>query len=313
MKRASVLALLIAAGALSIAIAAQQPAAPGGPGQPQGSRTVQVEKLNDNLFVLRGGGGNTAAFVTATGVVVVDTKLPGWGQPIIDKIRELTGKPVTMIVNTHTHGDHVGGNVEFPATVDIVAHENTRANMDRMQSPPGMGPAQPPAQTIQANKGKGLPTRTFTDRLTLGEGSDRVDLYYFGRGHTNGDALVVFPALQTMHAGDLFPGKNPPFIDTNNGGSGVEYPETLTKVHAGVPNVTAIITGHSTVMRWDDLKEFAEFNRDFLNAVREAKKAGKTVDEIAGSWTVPAKYSGYAATKPERLRANVQAIYDEIQ
>ena len=83
-------------------------------------RVVEVEKLKDNLFVLRGGGGNTAVFVQTNGVTVVDTKNPGWGQPILDKIKELTPKPVTTIINTHTHGDHVSGNVEFPATVDIV-------------------------------------------------------------------------------------------------------------------------------------------------------------------------------------------------
>ena len=160
MKRASVLAGLIGAGALTLAVAAQQPPAPGGGrGQPQGPKVIEVEKLKDNLFVLRGAqsGGNTAVFVTATGVVVVDTKNPGWGQPILDKIKELTDKPVTTIINTHTHGDHVSGNVEFPATVDIVAHENTKENMNRMASPPGMGPAQPPPQTIfQANNGKGF-------------------------------------------------------------------------------------------------------------------------------------------------------------
>ena len=317
MTRAGVLTGLIAAGTLSLAIAAQQQPPAGGRGgqQPQGPRVVEVEKLKDYLYVLRGGGGNTAVFIMADGVVVVDTKNPGWGKPILDKIKELTDKPVTLIINTHTHGDHVSGNVEFPPTVDIVTHENTRANMERMASPPGMGPAQPPAQTIfQANNGKGLPTRTFTHVMSIGgTGDDRIDLYYFGRGHTNGDALVVFPAWQTMHAGDLFPGKTLPLIDSNNGGSGVEYPETLAKLHGGVKNVTSIITGHSTVMTWDDLREFAEFNRDFLNAVREGKKAGKTVDEIASAWTIPSKYTGYAAPQPNRLRASIEATYREIE
>ena len=305
MKRALILGLLVLGGGLAIVKA--QPAA-------DAPRVVTTEKVKDNLFVLRGGGGNTAVFVVADGVVVVDTKLPGWGQPILDKIKELTPKPVTTIINTHTHGDHVSGNVEFPATVDVVTHENTKTNMDRMASPPGMGPAQPPAQTIfQANNGKGLPKRTFKDRLTIGTGADRVELYYFGRGHTNGDALIVFPALQTMHFGDLFPGKNVPIIDANNGGSGVEYPETLSKAHSGIKDVTSIITGHSTVMTWDDLREFAEFNRDFLNAVREAKKAGKTAEEAAAAWTVPSKYSGYSAPQPQRLRVNIEAVYREIQ
>jgi glyoxylase-like metal-dependent hydrolase (beta-lactamase superfamily II) len=313
MKRGVVLGVLIGAGALSLAVRAQQPASSSG--QPeQGERTVEVEKLKENLFVLRGGGGNTAAFVTGSGVIVVDTKNPGWGQPILDKIKELTDRPVTTIINTHTHGDHVSGNVEFPATVDIIVQENTRANMDRMASPPGFGQTQQkPAQTIfQANSGRGLPKRTFKDRLTIGKGDDRVDLYHFGRGHTNGDALVVFPTLRTIHFGDLFPGKQVPIIDSNNGGSGVAYPDTLMKAHAGVRNVDSIITGHSTVMTWNDLREFAEFTRDFLNAVREGKKAGRTVEEIAASWSVPAKYTGYAAPQPARLRANIEAIFKEI-
>ena len=93
---------------------------------------IEVEKLRDNLFMLKGGGGNTAVFIRADGVIVVDTKNPGWGQPILDKIKELTPKPVTTIINTHTHGDHVSGNVEFPATVDVVTQENTKANMEKM-------------------------------------------------------------------------------------------------------------------------------------------------------------------------------------
>ena len=70
-------------------------------------------------------------FVTATGVVVVDTKNPGWGQPILDKIKTLTDKPVTTIINTHTHGDHVSGNVAFPATVEVITQENTKKYMDQ--------------------------------------------------------------------------------------------------------------------------------------------------------------------------------------
>src|SRR2546426_4303905 len=113
MRRALVLGVLIGVGALSLAATAYQ--AP-----PQGPKVIEVEKLKDNLFLLKGGGGNTAVFVNANGVTVIDAKNPGWGQTILDKIKELTPKPVTTLINTHTHGDHVSGNVEFPATVDVV-------------------------------------------------------------------------------------------------------------------------------------------------------------------------------------------------
>jgi len=247
-------------------------------------------------------------------VVVVDTKNPGWGQPLLDKIKSVTEKPVTMIINTHTHGDHVSGNVEFPATVEVVTHENTAKNMEAMRPATGITPAAgAPANIFKENGGRGMPKRTFKDTMTLGKGDDRIELHYFGRGHTNGDAFVVFPALRVMHAGDIFSGKNIPLLDANNGGSGVEIGKTLAKAADGVKNVDQIITGHSTVMTVADLKDYAAFNNDFAAAVQAAKKAGKTPDEVASSWKIPAKYTGYAEPAAARLRANVQVVWDETK
>jgi cyclase len=312
MKRVMVLVALLAVGSLPLVIAAyQQPAR--GSSQQEPPKVVQVEKLSENLFVLKGGGGNTAVFITAKGVVVVDTKNPGWGQPILDKIKELTSKPVTTILNTHTHGDHVSGNVEFPASVEVITHKNTKANMEKMATPSGIVPQQPVTNIFQANNGKGMPKKTFDDKTSIGSGNDRIDLYYFGRGHTNGDAWIVFPALRVMHAGDIFSGKNIPLLDAINGGSGVAMPDTLAKAANSVKNVDTIITGHSTQMTMNDLRDYAEFNRDFLKAVQEGKKAGKSVDDVANSWTIPAKYTGYAAPQPARLKSNVQVVFDELK
>jgi glyoxylase-like metal-dependent hydrolase (beta-lactamase superfamily II) len=294
MKRGLVLGALVLVGALSIGLSAYQPPAADAP------KVIEVEKLKPNLFVLRGGGGNTAVFVTTDGVIVVDAKNPGWGKPILDKIKELTPKPVTTLINTHTHGDHVSGNVEFPANIDFVAQENTKANMEKMP-------------IFKEHNNVGMTKRTFKDKMTIGKGADEVDLYYFGPGHTNGDAWVVFPALRIMHAGDVFSGKNLPLLDANNGGSGLEIPDTLAKASSTVKNIDTIITGHSSQMTPNDLHEYVDFNRDFLNAMREAKKAGKSVDEVAKSWKIPAKYTGYAAPQAERLHANVQIVYDEIK
>jgi cyclase len=303
MKRILALAALLAAGSLSMVVAAYQ--------QPQGPKVVEVEKLRDNLFLLKGGGGNTAVFVGAAGVVVVDSKNPGWGQPILDKIKELTNKPVTTIINTHTHGDHVSGNVEFPASVEVIAQQNTKANMEKMAGATGM-PA-PTSNIFKENNGKGMPKKTFNDKMSIGSGNDRIDLYYFGRGHTNGDAWVVFPAVRVMHAGDVFSGKNFPLLDANNGGSGVAIGDTLAKAAATIKGVDTIITGHSTQMTMNDLQEYAQFNKDFLEAVREAKKAGKSVDDVAASWKMPAKYTGYTAPAAARLKSNIQVVFDELK
>jgi cyclase len=309
MNRVLVLGVLVALGAVTMSVrAAQQPA-----GQPA-PMVVEVDKIRDNLFMMRGGGGNSAVFVTANGVVVVDTKNPGWGRPLLDKIKSVTDKPVTTIINTHTHGDHTSGNVEFPATVEVVTHENTAKNMEFMRTPSGIAPPAGGAPNIfKDNGGKGLPKRTFKDKMTLGKGDDRIELRYFGRGHTNGDAWVFFPALKVVHAGDIFSGKNIPLLDAVNGGSGVEIGKSLAKAAASLGNTESIIPGHSTVMTPADLKEYAAFNTEFAATVQAAKKAGKTVDEVAASWTMPAKYQGYAAPAAVRLKSNIQVIFDETK
>jgi glyoxylase-like metal-dependent hydrolase (beta-lactamase superfamily II) len=297
MNRIAALAVLIVIGgvsvALQVALTAQTP-----------DRSLAVEKLRDNLYILKTvdpaneSGGNTAVFIRSDGVTLVDTKNPGWGASILARVKELTPKPVTMIVNTHAHGDHVSGNVEFPATVDVVTHLNTQANMQKVA-------------IFEQNSGRGMPRRTFTDQMTIGTGAEQVTLRYFGRGHTNGDAWILFPALRVVHAGDLFARKGIPFLDGANGGSGLEMPNTLAKAAAALTNIDAIITGHSTVMTVADLKEYAEFNRDFLAAVRDAKRAGRTVDDIEKSWNIPAKYKGYDPNR-QRLRGDIELMFKEL-
>jgi glyoxylase-like metal-dependent hydrolase (beta-lactamase superfamily II) len=296
MKRSVVLGALGVVGGLSMGVTAWQ-----GRGQ---DFAIAVDKVTDNLYMFRGGGGNTAVFVRSDGVVVVDAKNPGWGQPILAKIKELTDKPVTTLINTHTHGDHVSGNVEFPASVDVVVHQNTKANMEKLK-------------IFAENQNRGMAKRTFADRLTLGSGADEVDLYYFGPGHTNGDAWVVFPSARTAHAGDLFAGKGLPLVDGPNGGSVLQYPETLRKAHAGIRNVDTVINGHSaTTTTWDDLRVFAEFNQDFVTWAQAQLKAGKTPEQAAAEWKVPEKYVGYSSNVSTffgGLAGRIQLLAEEMR
>ena len=277
MKRSVLLGMLVASGAVSMTLAAYQqpPAAP---------MVVEAEKVRDNLYVMKGGGGNSAVFIGTDGITVVDTKNPGWGKPLLEKIKTVSDKPVVRIINTHTHGDHVSGNVEFPATIDFVAQENTKANMEKMD-------------IFKQNDNRGMAKRTFTDAMTIGKGADEIDLYYFGPGHTNGDAWVVFPALRVVHAGDIFAGKSVPLVDDANGGSMLHFSETLMKAHAGIKNVDTIINGHMPAQTtWADLKEYADFNKDLVAWMQAELKAGKTPEQAAAEWKVPEKYKGYSAT-----------------
>ena len=265
MKRGIILGVLLVGGGLSLAAAGFQ--APAGRG-PQGPNVAEIEKVNDRLYMITGGGGNTAAFITDTGVVLVDTKLAGWGQAIMDKVKSVTNKPITTIINTHTHGDHNGSNEFFGASVEFVAQENTKTNMEKMDA-------------FKGDKSVFIPKKTFKDKLSIGKGNDQIDLYYFGRAHTNGDAWVVFRALRVMHSGDAFAGKTTPIIDPNNGGSAVEYGKTLAKAASGIKNVDTIITGHSPRMTPAELKLYAVFNDSFVTFVSDEIKGGKTVD-VAG-------------------------------
>jgi cyclase len=293
MKRAGVLSALIAVGALSLTAAGSQR-----PAQRAGARVVEIQKLKDNLYVLTGGGGNSAAFVTDLGVVLVDTKLAGWGQPMLDKIRTVTTKPVTTIINTHAHADNTGGNEFFPTSVEIIAQENTRLNMDKME-------------VFKGPKVNFLPKLMFKDKMTIGSGKERIDLYYFGAGHTGGDSWVVFPALRLMHAGDMIETRQPPIIDAPSGGSGLAYPTSLAKAAAGIKNVDTIITGHGPMLGMKDLEEYAAFNKDFRDAVVSGYNHGLGLSEVAAAWKIPDRYRDYTAP-PDRVTANVQAIFAEL-
>ena len=178
---------------------------------------------------------------------------------------------------------------------------------------PYTGRTEPPVNVFADTNGHGLPTRTVSDRMSFGSGSDQVDLYYFGRAHTGGDAWVVFPALRTLHAGDAFLGKRVPFLDAANGGSGVAISETLQTAHDTIPNVDTIITGHSTQATWADLNEWAAFNRDFLAMVRMGRSAGRSVDDIANTWTIPSDYEDYDPPNAASVRRNIQVIVDELE
>jgi glyoxylase-like metal-dependent hydrolase (beta-lactamase superfamily II) len=257
MRRARFLATIVIAGVSVAGIGAQRVRIP-----PTGA----IKHIKDNLYVIPGAGGNTTVFVTQSGVVLVDTKLANNGEAILNQVRTVTDKPVSMIINTHSHPDHIGSNDYFPASVEKVTHENTRMWMAanaRIASNPAI-----------------MPTKTFTDTMTLGAGKDRIDLYYFGAGHTNGDAFVVFPSLRAMAAGDIFAWKMAPLIDPMAGGSVLALPDTLERAMKGIKNVDTVIEGHGDVNTWAGLRDYTQFNRALLDAAK-AGMGKRTAEEIA--------------------------------
>jgi len=319
MKRAMVLGVLLAAGALSAVVTGYQ-GPPAGAGQGRGGAggggargggggapaALATIKVRDNLYMIANGGGNTGVFIMANGVALVDTKNPNNGQGILDQVRAVTNKPITMVINTHTHADHTGSNEFFSDNVVFVAHENTKLNMTKMTN-------------FAGDKAKFLPSRTYKDTMTIGQGADQIVLYYFGPAHTSGDSFVVFPALRAMHAGDAFASKGVPLIDTMNGGSAVEYGKTLAKAAATIKNVDTIINGHITggPTPFSDLQTYADFNNDFIAWVQEEIKAGKTAEQAGMEFKVPEKYAALGYTGGNAglfggAPGNIRTAYTEL-
>ncbi|HET9271010.1 MAG TPA: MBL fold metallo-hydrolase [Vicinamibacterales bacterium] len=300
MTRARILTAIVLAGCTVAGLAAQR-----GPRIPP---TGAIKHVKDNLYVIPGAGGNTTVFVTATGVVLVDTKLADNGQPIMDQVKTVTDKPVSMIINTHVHPDHNGSNDYFKAarpTVEVVTHENTKKWVD---ANPRANPAM-------------KPDRTFGDKLTLGGGKDQIDLYYFGPAHTNGDAFVVFKALRAMCVGDVMAWKMAPLIDPATGGSVIALPDTLEKALKGIKNVDIVIEGHGDVNTWAGFRDYARFSRALLDAAKSG--LGKqTPEEIAASlkskfpvFTHERLLEGmeYGGTPLSRAVINVNVAFQELR
>jgi cyclase len=300
MKRLLVLAMILFLGVVCLAASGlvQAPSTPSA----AALSALKIDKVKDTLYVITGSGpgdtfsgGNTAVLVTSVGVTLVDTKLPGFGPAMLDRIKTVTDKPVTRIINTHAHGDHTGNNGFFGASVETIIHQNADAALQKANN------------TAQR--------RTYRDKLSLGSGRDAIDLYHFGRGHTDGDTFVVFSSLRVMHAGDQFPWKALPFIDASIGGSVIQHPKTLTRAVDSIRNVDTVIPGHAPVATWNEFKEYAGFAQDFVSYAERAMKMGKSVDEAAAQYSVPSKYKGYVATAAPNLsvRANMQLAYDELR
>ena len=299
MKRLLTLVAIVGLGSTIAAFQApQQPAIIGTAAQ------LEVVKLKDNFFVITSStptpretfsGGNVSVLITDSGVTLVDTKLANWGQALLDKLKTITPKPVTTIINTHTHGDHTGNDDKF-GKVEIIAHENTKANMSKMPA-------------FQGDKTQFLPSKTFATTLNIGTGRDAIQLHYFGRGHTNGDAVLIFPALRIAQMGDLFAWKDAPRCDVGNGGTCVEYPKTVAAAAAALKNIDTVIPGHSPMAKVSDVQEYARFLADLVASAQASKKAGKSVDDATAAFSV-AKYPGY---KNDNVKAAIQIIYDETK
>ena len=255
----------------------------------QQPETLSLTEVKDGLYMINGTGGNVGVRVTSEGVILIDDKFPRNFETIQTHVREVTDLPVKYVVNTHHHGDHSGGNVGYINIAEIIAHQNARDNMIRGDQP-------------------SPPRVVFTNETAVYLGGVEVRAYHFGRGHTNGDAVVYFPDLRTVHAGDLLHGIAP-FIDYANGGSSREWVTTLDQVLA--LDFDTAIPGHGALMTKSDVRAFRDQFQSVRRRMSQLIQSGMSKDAASDrlrtdelSWTM----------QPDGLfmRRSIPGFYDEI-
>ncbi|MEO6386923.1 MAG: MBL fold metallo-hydrolase [Croceibacterium sp.] len=279
MRRIAILASITIAGLAAACVSAQQPpAAPptaaqgAAPARPAGGGLpgiTDIEKVSDHVYKIFGAGGNTTVFIRSDGVTLVDTKLANNGQAILDQVKKVTDKPVTMIINTHSHPDHMGSNKEIVTargSIQIVAQTNSAVRMAALPTPP-------------------VDTK-FDDRLTIGSGADQIDLYWFGAAHTDGDAFVVFPAERVMCAGDTMAWNMGLLVDPGSGGSMVATPDTVGRAAATIKNVDRVIEGHGDANTWAGFLRYVGYTRKVVDLAKRGVAEGLDYTQVYDKYFV---------------------------
>jgi glyoxylase-like metal-dependent hydrolase (beta-lactamase superfamily II) len=262
--------VLVAAGIVAVA-------------QPAAEQTITAEELaeltairpvpgKNGLYVIPGydggvTGGNVAVRVTNDGVILVDNKFPHSFRMISSEVRKVTSLPIRYVLDTHHHGDHAGSNADFMAVGEVISHRNARANMVRNNQP-------------------GAPRIVFGSETAVFLGGVEAQAHHFGPGHTNGDAVIYFPDLRTIHTGDLFiwgqrtDGSTlAPFMDYRNGGSGLAWTTTLDGVLA--LDFDTVIPGHGPILGRDEVRTFRDRMQTLQERMRAAFEAGVSRDDVA--------------------------------
>jgi cyclase len=271
-------ALVMGMGGIWIGLTQQAPPQP-----------LTIEKMADDLHVIIGNGGNVAVLTTSEGVILVDDKFEQNVPEILAKVKSVSDKPVRYILNTHQHGDHTGGNQKLMENAEIIAHRNARANMVRAAKP-------------------GLAQITFNDETSVFLGGKEVRARYCGRGHTNGDAVIYFPAHRVVHTGDLFV-NGAPLIDYANGGSGVAWTATLDE--ALKLDFDRVIPGHGPIMKRADLIAWKESFQRVRERITKLKSEGKDVKE-AGAQLKLDDLPGWAGPSGFWSERSFPGLYQEL-
>ncbi len=263
----------------------------------------KIKMLTDDIGVFTEKGGTIGFLLTKKGIVVIDAQFPDTAPHLIDELKKKSDKPFRYLINTHHHGDHTSGNISFKGLVEhVVAHENSKANQERVA-------------IEQKKEDKQLyPDILFgADGWKQKVGKEKIKTYYFGPGHTNGDAMIHFQHANIVHMGDLVFNRRHPFIDKLAGASIANWIILLDKAITTFDNSTQYICGHAAagydiVIKADDLKSFGDYLGNVLKFTASEMKAGKTKEEILKAKEIP----GSPEWKGDGIERPLTAAYTEL-
>lgn len=241
---------------------------------------IKVTKVSGNIYMLEGQGGNIAASVGEDGIVIVDDEFAPLAEKIQAALKKLgiTDKPVRMVINTHYHGDHTGGNLPFAAGgATVIAQDNVRKRLENGSAGGNGGSMK--TETPAQPKGA-LPVITFERDVTVHLNGEDIRALHFPAGHTDGDAILFFPKNNVVHMGDDFVRYGFPFIDVAAGGSVQGMIAACDTVSATLPADVKVIPGHGAVSNLDDVRAFAKMLRETSAAVQKALDAHQTLEQM---------------------------------
>jgi len=243
------------------------------------SQPVEFKKISDRLFEIHGGRGSQGgAYIGENGVLIIDSKMDEQSvQQVIAGLRQITDKPIKYLVNTHSDGDHIAGNRYFPKTVTFAAHENCRKDFFR----PSRDGSE--SEWKKPDLAPFVPSLTFSKKMEIHLGSKKVELWYFGVGHTTGDTVLYFPEEKTAFIGDQVFLTRPQLIHSYKGGNSFEHVKTLTRM-LDTLEAEKFCSGHSEMTDRNGIKNHIRDIKNMQEKVRSLIEKGKSLEEIKGQF-----------------------------
>lgn len=261
----------------------------------------EIKMLTDNVGIFTEKGGTIMFVHTREGTVVVDTQFPDSATHLIEEMKKLQ-KGIAMVINTHHHGDHTGGNIQFvELTKRVIAHQNALKNLQDV------------AAKAKNESKQYFPTETFAERLSLQIGTEKIDLHYFGAGHTNGDIFVHHVNSNTVHVGDLVFNRRHPFVDRSAGANMKSWQSVLAKATKKFTKSTTYICGHagkdfSVEVKKADVLFFKKYLKAVLQQVKEDIESKKPLEEILKTKAI----KGYETWDASGIERPLTAAYEEL-